>query len=256
MELIDTHAHIFLDQFVEDIDLVIHQAKKASIGRIYMPNIDVDSIENMINIEDMYPGYCYSMIGLHPCSVNQKFENQINVIDDWLSTRRFAGIGETGTDLYWDKTFFNQQIESLEIHISWAKEHRLPIILHSRESLDETISIIEKNHDDRLKGIFHCFTGNKDQAERIIAIDFLLGIGGVLTFKNTDLDKIINELPLTNIVLETDSPYLAPMPYRGKRNEPKYIPFIASKLAGIFGITVNEVAKITSENAKKAFENR
>jgi TatD DNase family protein len=255
MEFIDTHAHIYLDQFREDTHAVIDGAKEVLVGKIFMPNIDSGSIEEMIRLEKENPGYCFSMIGLHPCSVNQDLESEIKVMESWLAKRKFWGIGETGTDLYWDKTFYDRQVESLEIHISWAKEYNLPIILHSRDSLDETISIIERNHNNQLKGIFHCFTGNADQARRIIDLDFLLGIGGVLTFKNSKLDRTIEQFPLSHLVLETDSPFLAPDPNRGKRNEPRYIPLIAQKLADIFSLTIQEIAKITSENAEKTFQN-
>lgn len=256
MEFIDTHAHIYLDQFTEDAAEVISAAREASVGKIYMPNIDSGSIESMIRLEDENPGSCYSMIGLHPCSVNEDLDKEIKLMDSWLGKRKFAGIGETGTDLYWDKTFYDRQVESLEIHIGWAKKYNLPIILHSRDSLDETLSVIERNYDSGLKGIFHCFTGNAGQAGRIMDLDFLMGIGGVLTFKNSNLDKVIASLPPTHLVLETDSPFLAPHPYRGKRNEPRHIPLIAQKMADIFGLSVQEIANITRENAEKTFQNR
>jgi TatD DNase family protein len=255
MNFIDTHAHIYLDQFEKDIDRVISGAREVSVGKIFMPNIDSGSIERMIRLEQDYPGYCFSMIGLHPCSVNEGMDAEIRVMESWLGNREFSAIGETGTDLYWDKTFFEQQVESLELHIAWAKEYDIPIILHSRDSLDETISIIERNYDGRLKGIFHCFNGNADQARRITDMNFLMGIGGVLTFKNSKLDKTIEKLSISHLVLETDSPFLAPHPYRGNRNEPRHIPLIAQKLADIFGLTIKEIAKITSENAEKTFKN-
>ncbi|MBS0000983.1 MAG: TatD family hydrolase [Cyclobacteriaceae bacterium] len=254
MAFIDTHAHIYLDQFGQDLGEVIRRAHEATVDKIYMPNIDSQSIERMIGIEEEVTVACYAMMGLHPCSVNESMDREIRNMEDWLVRRKFRGIGETGTDLYWDKTFYERQVESLEIHISWAKKYRIPIILHSRDSLDQTLSIIEKNFDDRLRGIFHCFTGNVDQARRIMDLDFLMGIGGVLTFRNSNLDKIIEQLPLSHLVLETDSPYLAPVPNRGKRNEPGYLPLIAGKLAEIFGMPVNEIAKITSENAEKIFQ--
>jgi len=255
MELIDTHAHIYLDPFAGDMDLVIQRARQVSVGKIYMPNIDSRSIDNMLSIEDKNKGCCFSMIGLHPCSVNANMDAEISIMEKWLSKRKFSGIGETGTDLFWDKKFYDRQVESLKIHISWAISHGLPIILHSRDSLDQTISIIEKNYDNRLKGIFHCFTGNVDQARRIKELGFLLGIGGVLTFKNSNLAQTVGELSLSHLVLETDSPYLAPDPKRGKRNEPQNIPLIAGKLAEIFGLTINEIARITTENAEKTFQN-
>jgi TatD DNase family protein len=256
MNFIDTHAHIYVEQFESDVNEVIRRAMKASVGKIFLPNIDSDSIEAMIRLEKDYPGYCFSMIGLHPCSIRENLDGEIKMMESWLEKRKFTAIGETGTDLYWDKSFFEQQVESLEIHISWAKQYDLPIILHSRNSLDETLSIIERNYDERLRGIFHCFTGNIEQAERIMDLNFLMGIGGVLTFKNSKLDQTIEKLPLSHLVLETDSPYLSPHPYRGKRNEPGHIPLIAQKMVEIFGLTIEEIAKITSENAEKTFQSR
>ena len=254
MKFIDTHAHVFLDQFGPDLDNVLNRAKEASVAKIFMPNLDSNTIGDMISVEMRYPGYCFSMIGLHPCSVNESLEKELRLIEEWLSKRKFSGIGETGTDLYWDKTFRAQQEESLEIHIDWAKKYQIPIVLHSRDSLDLTLSIIEKNQDERLRGIFHCFTGNPDQARRIVDAGFLLGIGGVLTFKNADLDKTLEKLTPDDLVLETDSPYLAPVPFRGKRNEPGYLPQTAQRLSEIFGLTIEEIAKITSENAEKTFQ--
>ncbi len=255
MNFVDTHAHIYLDQFENDINEVIKGAKEVSVGKIFMPNIDSGSVDKMIRLEEDHPGYCFSMIGLHPCSVNESLDVEIRVMESWLRKRKFSAIGETGTDLYWDKTYFEQQVESLEIHIAWAKEYGIPLILHSRDSLEATLGIVERNYDDRLKGIFHCFNGNTEQAKRIMDLNFLMGIGGVLTFKNANLDKIVEQLSVTHLVLETDSPFLAPQPYRGKRNEPRHIPLIAQKLADIFGLTINEIAKITSENAEKTFQN-
>jgi TatD DNase family protein len=256
MILIDTHAHIYLEQFGEDLEAVLDRAKKASVDKIYMPNIDGGSIKGMLAVEERYPELCSAMIGLHPCSVGENLDREIRVMDEWLSKHKFTGIGETGTDLYWDKTFYERQVESLEIHIGWAKEFRMPIVLHSRDSLDQTLEIIEKNHDARLRGIFHCFTGNRDQAHRIMDLGFLLGIGGVLTFKNANLDKMLENLSLSHLVLETDSPYLAPVPHRGKRNEPGFLPYTAHKLAEVFGKNINEIARITTENAEKIFQER
>jgi TatD DNase family protein len=252
---IDTHAHIYLDQFAGDIDLVVQRAREVSVVKIYMPNIDCHSIDRMMQLERENRGFCFSMIGLHPCSVNENMESDLKEMEARLAKTTFSGIGETGTDLYWSKDNFNLQEESLEIHIQWALKYGLPIILHSRDSLDQTISIIEKNYKDGLRGIFHCFTGNIEQARRIINLGFLLGIGGVLTFKNSNLDQTIEKLPLNHLVLETDSPYLAPVPNRGKRNEPGNLPLIAGKLAEVFGTTINEIARITTENAEKTFQN-
>lgn len=254
MELIDTHAHIYLEQFDKDRKEVIERATRSSVSKIFLPNIDTSTLESMLNLEDEYPGQCYALIGLHPCSVNTNFQKELKIIEEWLGKRSFKGIGETGTDLYWDKSYHDQQIESLEIQISWAIAYQLPIILHSRDSLDLSIQIIEKNHSEDLSGIFHCFTGSLDQAMQIIDLGFYLGIGGVLTFKNSGLGSIIEKIPLEKIVLETDSPYLTPHPYRGKRNEPEYINLIAQRLAEIFDTDISRIADITTENAKQVFK--
>jgi len=194
MEFVDTHAHIYLDPFIEDLELMLQRAKDKGVSRIYLPNIDVASINDMLELEAACPDLCVSMIGLHPCSVKEDFEVELRVMEDWLERRLFAGIGETGTDLYWDKTFLEQQVEALTIQAGWARQFNLPIILHSRDSLDLSIQVIEKCHTIGLTGIFHCFTGSPDQAKRIIDLGFFLGIGGVATFKNSGLDILLNEI--------------------------------------------------------------
>lgn len=256
MELIDTHAHIYLEQFKDDIKEVLSNAINSSISRIYLPNIDASTINSMMDLETEFPDRCRAIIGLHPCSVNADFEEELKIIEDWLGKRSFAGIGETGTDLYWDKTYRHQQIESLEIQVNWAKIHDIPIVLHSRDSLDLSIQIIEKNHSIGLSGIFHCFTGSLEQANRIIDMGFFLGIGGVVTFKNSGLGSIIKDVPLEKIVLETDSPYLTPHPYRGKRNEPAYLNLIAQRLAEIYETDISTIADITTDNARKVFKEK
>lgn len=254
MELIDTHAHIYLEQFNSDRKEVIAGAINSSVSKIFLPNIDISTLNSVLNLEAEFPGRCFALIGLHPCSVNAEFEQELKTMEDWLGKRSFSGIGETGTDLYWDKSYRTEQIESLEIQINWAKTYKLPIILHSRDSLDLSIQVIENNHSEGLSGIFHCFTGSLDQARKIIDLGFYLGIGGVLTFKNSGLGSIIENVPLERIVLETDSPYLTPHPYRGKRNEPAYISLIAQRLAEIYDTDISNIADITTENAKKVFK--
>jgi TatD DNase family protein len=254
MEFVDTHAHIYLEQFDEDIEQVMQRSKASSVTRIYLPNIDSSSIEAMLKLEESFPAQCHAMVGLHPCSVKEDFEEELKVVEYWLEKKEFAGIGETGTDLYWDKKYMEQQIESLLIQINWAKEYDLPIVLHSRNSLDLSLQIVEENHFSEISGIFHCFTGSLDQAKRIIGLGFYLGIGGVVTFKNSKLDVLLEDIPINHIVLETDSPYLAPHPFRGKRNEPSYIPVIANKLAEVYNKNIEEIAKITTENARKIFK--
>ena len=254
MEFIDTHAHIYLDPFTSDIHQILHKAKEKGVLRIYMPNIDSSSIESMLKLEADNKEQCASMIGLHPCSIKENFERELQIMEEYLMKRTFAGIGEVGTDLYWDKTFKEQQVEALKVQVEWAQNYDLPIILHSRNSLDLTIQTIEKYQESGLTGIFHCFSGSLEQAKRIIDLGFCLGIGGVVTFKNSRLDTQLKNIPLEYIVLETDSPYLAPVPYRGKRNEPSYIPIIASHLAEVYRTDIEEIAKITTNNARKIFK--
>ena len=253
INLIDTHAHVYLPEFEGDIHNVLNESKKADIIKIYMPNIDNSTIENMLALEERYTNYCIPMMGLHPCYVKDNYKDELKTIEAWFQKRKFCAVGEIGIDLYWDKTYINEQISVFETQINWAKDYGLPVIIHCRDSLDLTIEIIQKNQDGRLKGIFHCFTGSTDQAIKIIDLNFLLGIGGVVTFKNGGLDKVIPNIKLNNIVLETDSPYLAPVPYRGKRNTPAYLHHIASHISDLMQSKIADVAIQTTENANKLF---
>ncbi|WBL45141.1 TatD family hydrolase [Algoriphagus halophytocola] len=253
MNYIETHAHIYSRKFDSDRDQLIQDIRDAGIERVYMPNVDVETIDAMLACEEKYPGLCIPMMGLHPCDVKEDFKEQLDVMKKWLDRRDFAAVGEIGLDLYWDKTFFEQQKEALRIQIAWAKEKQLPIVLHCRESMDETIKIVQEEHDGQLRGIFHCFTGNLDQAKQIIEMGFLLGIGGVATFKNGGLDQVIPELGIENLVLETDAPYLAPVPFRGKRNSPAYLPIIAEKIGDYLQMSKEEVALQTKQNALNLF---
>ena len=254
MNLIDTHAHIYSTKFDSDRDQVIEEIRAAGISRIYMPNVDVETIDGMLDCESRYGDLCIPMMGLHPCDVKGDFEQQLKVMEEWLNRRQFAAVGEIGTDLYWDKTTFDIQKEALEIQVGWAKEKKLPIVLHCRESIDHTVELIEKAHDGKLRGIFHCFTGTLDQAKRILDMGFLLGIGGVVTYKNGGLDQVIPNLGLEHLVLETDAPYLAPVPHRGKRNTPAYLPEIARKVGDLLGSPIEKVAEETSANALGLFK--
>ncbi|HLT08493.1 MAG TPA: TatD family hydrolase [Cyclobacteriaceae bacterium] len=254
MKYIDTHAHIYSKKFDDDRDEVVQRAVENGVGKIYMPNIDVASIDAMLETELRHPEICVPMMGLHPCDVDKDFEKQLYVMEEWLNKRSFAGIGEAGLDLYWDKTYFEHQKQALKIQIEWAKQKDLPIILHCRESIDETIALVRSLHDERLKGIFHCFTGSLAQAREIIDLGFLLGIGGVATFKNGGLDQVLPELGLEHLVLETDAPYLAPVPHRGKRNTPEYIPLIAYRVGELTGTDLDEVAEATHRNAVGVFK--
>ncbi|SHJ69023.1 TatD DNase family protein [Reichenbachiella agariperforans] len=253
--MIETHAHIYSDQFKEDIDEVIDKAKESGVERIYMPNIDSGSIDAMLEMEHLYPGYCIPMIGLHPCSVKADFEKELYIVEDWLSKRDFVAIGEMGTDLYWDKTLFEQQKEAFKIQSDLAVRYEKPIVIHCRESMEETITLLESYRNTSLFGIVHCFSGSEEQARRIIDLGFKLGIGGVATFKNGGLEPVMQNISLHEMVLETDSPYLAPVPYRGKRNEPAYIRQVAQKIADERNIDISEVIEATTDTAMCIFEN-
>ena len=249
---VDTHAHLYSEEFNEDIDDVIERCGRANVGKIYMPNIDHTSIDSMMELELKNP-HCLSMMGLHPCSVKKDFEKELYLVETWLNKRKFSAIGEMGTDLYWDKTFWPQQQEAFKIQVEWANKFRRPIVIHCRESINETIELLEPALDGNLKGVFHCFSGTIEQAKKIISMGFYLGIGGVSTFKNGGLDKVLPEVDLNSLVLETDSPYLAPVPHRGKRNEPSYIPLIAQRVAQLKKNPVEEVMLTTTKNANRLF---
>jgi TatD DNase family protein len=253
VQYIDSHVHIYSKKYDDDREDVIRRSVENGVGKLYMPNIDEESIDAMLEAELKYPGICIPMMGLHPCDVKKDFEKVLYTMEAWIDKREFAGIGETGLDLYWDKTFFEQQKEALRIQIQWAKQKKWPIILHCRKSMDETIEIIKEEKTADLKGIFHCFSGTLDQAKEIINLGFLLGIGGVATYKNGGLDKILNELGLEHLVLETDGPYLAPVPHRGKRNSPEYIPIIAERVGDLTQSNLEKVSKATLENSIRIF---
>jgi|TARA_R100000365_G_C2747822_1_gene78164 TatD DNase family protein len=254
MNLIDTHAHIYSTKFDSDLDAVIEEIRNNGVEKIYMPNVDVATIDRMLECEKRYPGLCIPMMGLHPCDVKEDFLAQLDEMKGWLDKRPFAAVGEIGLDLYWDKTYFEQQQEALRVQIAWAKEKELPIVLHCRESMDETIEIVREEHDGKLKGIFHCFTGNLVQANQIIEMGFLLGIGGVSTYKNGGLDQVLPHIAIENLVLETDAPYLAPVPFRGKRNTPAYLPYIAERVGDLLELSKEEVALKTKQNALRLFK--
>jgi TatD DNase family protein len=251
---IDTHAHLYSDDFTPDRVDALHRSNEQGVQKIFMPNVDHTSIDKMLEVEERWPGQCYSMMGLHPCSVKKDFDRELYLVENWLSKRKFSAVGEIGTDLYWDKTFWEQQKEALTIQIGWAKKYSLPIVLHCRESLDPTIEIIETLQDGNLTGVFHCFNGTAEQARRISKLGFYVGIGGVVTFKKGGLEEVLPEVPIQQIVLETDSPYLAPVPHRGKRNEPSYIPLVATKISEFMKIPVAEVRDQTTKNALALFK--
>ncbi len=251
MMLIDTHAHIYLDDFKDDIDEVIQRAIDQGVEKILLPNIDNTSIDDMLELEVKYPDVCYPMMGLHPCSVKKGFEKQLYLVEDWLNKRSFVAVGEMGTDLYWDQTFWEEQKEAFRVQCSLAIKHKLPIVIHCRESIDQTIELVEENGD--LDGVFHCFTGSQEQGKKISDLGFYMGIGGVATFKNGGLDSVIPELDKSKLILETDSPYLTPVPDRGKRNEPSKVRVIAEKVSQYLELSFEEVAELTTKNANELF---
>lgn len=252
--MIETHAHIYAEQFKDDIAEVLERSQETGIEKIVMPNIDHTSIDGMMELEQKNPGFCLATMGLHPCSVDKGFEKELYIIEEWLNKRAFVAIGEMGTDLYWDKTFIDQQVEAFKIQVEWAKKFKRPIIIHCRESLDMTIDLVESLKTDELTGVFHCFNGTVEQAERIVGLDFYLGLGGVTTFKNSGMDQVVPKLDLDRIVLETDSPYLAPVPNRGKRNEPSYLELVAQKIADYREMSLKDLKSMTTENANKLFQ--
>ncbi len=253
MILVDTHTHLYLDEFSGDREAVISNAINNDVRYMLLPNVDSSTIKEMLLLADKFKSNCLPIIGLHPSSVFANYESELIIVDEWLSKRKFYGIGETGIDLYWDKTFLTQQKLSFKHHIERSIKHKLPIIIHSRNSFPEIFDTLEENYDKNLKGIFHCFSGNIKDAEKAIQMGFHLGIGGVVTFKNSGLEKVVGQIDLKHIVLETDSPYLAPVPYRGKRNESSYIKLIAQKIAEIKKIDIQQVAEETTNNAIELF---
>lgn len=254
MIFIDTHTHLFSSSFDEDRCDVVQRAINAGVDKLLLPNIDVDSISSMYDLCNQFPENCFPMMGLHPGSVDENWEKNLLVIMEHLFTRKNLAVGEIGMDLYWDKTFKEAQAHAFRQQVVWAKELKLPIVIHAREAFEEIFDIIDVLNDDNLQGIFHCFTGTIEQAEKIQEYGgFMLGLGGVLTYKKSGLDEVVKEIPLDMIVLETDSPYLPPTPHRGKRNESAYLIHIAEKLAEIKQMKLTEVAEITTANARRMF---
>lgn len=251
--LIDTHSHIYSDDFNHDIDDVMQRAYDNDVKKIILPNIDSGSIKRLLDLSDSYPHLCFPLMGLHPTSVSGDYREELEAVEYWLGKRKFYGIGEIGIDLYWEQKYIGEQKDAFRHQVKLAKSLNLPIVIHLRNSFEEVYCIVKEEQDGNLKGIFHCFTGSLAEAQRVIDIGFLLGIGGVVTFKNSNLDEVIKDIDIKKIVLETDAPYLAPVPKRGRRNESAYLAFIAQKVAEIYGITVEQVAEITSSNARQLF---
>lgn len=256
MNFIDTHSHLFAEEFNDDLPLVIQRAKEKGVSRIYLPNIDNTTIESMLNTVAKYPGYCFPTIGLHPTSVNANYKQELSTMHKLLvDGHPFVAIGEVGMDLYWDKTFVNEQTEAFETQIEWSASYDLPLIIHSRESFDEVHSCISRNNPQKLRGIFHSFTGTADEAQKLLQFNnFYLGINGVVTFKKSTIPEALKCVPLERLVLETDSPYLAPVPNRGKRNESAYVKHVLAKLSDIYECSEEIVAQITTQNALTVFK--
>ena len=253
MKIIDTHTHLYSDQFKEDIDDVIAKAKENGIKKFIFPAIDSSHYDSMHSLKNRYPHDIFLMSGLHPTDVKENYKDELNFVVNSLKHHNYVAIGEIGIDLYWDKTYLKEQQDAFRFQIKLAIKNDLPIVIHCRESFDEIFEILEEENCDKLRGVFHCFTGNIDQAKKAIGLGFLLGIGGVVTFKNGGIDKFINQIDLKHIVLETDSPYLAPVPFRGKRNESSYIIYVLEKLSELYELPKEEIASTTTNNAEKMF---
>lgn len=251
--LIDTHSHIYSEDFLHDRDEALQRAYSSGVKKIILPNINSGSIKHMLDLSDSYPHLCYPLMGLHPTSVDEDYKEELEAVEYWLGKRKFYGIGEIGIDLYWDKKFIKEQKDAFRQQIRLAKNNQLPIVVHVRDSFTETLEIVKEEQDGSLNGIFHCFSGDKDQAQEVVDLGFLLGIGGVVTFKNSSLGEVVKSLKLKNLVIETDSPYLSPVPKRGKRNESSYLVYVAQKIAETYNIPLEIVAETTTLNARNLF---
>jgi TatD DNase family protein len=253
MTIIDTHCHLYSEEFNADRDTVIKRAQQFGVQKFYLPGIDSESIDGMLSLEEEYPNVCFPMMGLHPCYVKENYKSELEIVEGWLKKRKFVAIGEIGLDFYWDKSYSVQQHEAFEQQMQWAMDYDLPIVIHTREAMQATIDAVKPFADKGLKGIFHCFSGSYESAKQIIAMNFLLGIGGVITYKNAGLGEVVSKINLQHLVLETDAPYLTPVPFRGKRNESVYLEFVINRIAEIKQISVGEVATVTTSNAENLF---
>ena len=251
----DTHAHLYLEEFDADRDQVMQRAEKEGVYHLFLPNIDSGSLAQMLGVCSSWPHLCYPMMGLHPTSVKANFTEELKIVKQYLADKkyRFYGVGEIGIDLYWDKTFEREQTAAFSMQLDLALEYGLPVAIHTRNSMEVTLGVMEERNDKGLRGVFHCFSGDVAQAERAIKLGFYLGIGGVITYKKSGLADVAEAMPLESLLLETDAPFLPPVPHRGRRNEPSYIPLIAKKIAEIKGVSLEEVAEVTTKNAIKLF---
>ncbi len=253
MHFIDTHAHVYAAELTSDLDLVMKNALAIGIKKIIMPAIDSSSLDAMLKVEQQFPENCIAMMGLHPCYVKENYKEELKLVEEWIGKRKFIAIGEIGLDFYWDKTFTKEQHIVFETQMHWALDLNLPIAIHTRNAMGETIEAVKLFAKKGLRGVFHCFSGSKESAEQIIGMGFYLGLGGVLTYKNAGVAEAVKDIPMEYLVLETDAPYLAPVPYRGKTNEPAYMLEVAKKLAEIKSLPLHEIAAITTSNAEKLF---
>jgi TatD DNase family protein len=253
MHFIDTHAHVYAEELTSSMDMVIENSIKAGISKILMPAIDSTTLDAMLKVEAQFPVYCMAMMGLHPCYVKENYIEELKLVEDWIGKRKFIAIGEIGLDFYWDKTFAKEQQLVFETQMQWALDLQLPIAIHTRNAMGETIEAVKPFAKKGLRGVFHCFSGSKESAEQIIDMGFHLGLGGVLTYKNAGVAEAVKDIPMEYLVLETDAPYLAPVPYRGKTNEPAFMLEVAKKLAEIKSMPLHEIAAITTNNAEKLF---
>ena len=253
MELIDTHCHLYLKEFAEDLADVMQRAGSEGVKKFYLPSIDSSQFADLIELEEKFPQQCVAMAGLHPCSVKESFQAELSFFREALGRKKYAAIGEIGLDFYWDRQFEAQQYIAFHEQIEWALEFQIPIVIHSRDSMEQSIQVVREHQHGNLKGIFHCFNEGLDFARQIVDLGFYLGIGGVITYKNAGLDKVIKEIDPRHIILETDAPYLTPVPFRGKRNEPGYLSYILQKLADIRETNTGEIAAVTTNNAEKLF---
>lgn len=253
MEFIDTHAHLYLEQFEDDIEEVIQEAQNNHVSKVLLPNIDKASTDNLLNLKSKFPAFFEVMMGVHPCSIGEDYRTELKEAEAQFLRQDFVSVGEIGLDYYWETKYKAEQIKAFRTQINWAKDMKLPIAVHCREAFDDILDILDDEQDGRLRGVLHCFTGNVDQGKRLIDNGFLLGMGGVLTYKNSGLDKTVKEIDIKNLILETDAPYLSPVPFRGKRNQSAYLIYIAEKLADVHEVSLAEVAKRTSFNARELF---
>jgi TatD DNase family protein len=253
-EFTDTHTHLYLKEFNDDSDDTIKRALAKGVTRMFLPNLDSTSVDDMMKLCKRHPGVCFPMLGLHPTSVNEKFKEELETLKELLQNDSFIAVGEIGIDLYWDKTFINEQKEAFRTQLQWAKSEGLPVVIHSRESFEEIFQIMDEENSPELEGVFHSFTGNNEQAQKILDYGFYIGINGIATFKNSGLQDVVKNIPTDKLLIETDSPFLAPVPYRGKRNESSYVTEVASKIAELHAMDINQVAAITTKNALSLFK--